>query len=579
MAGIEQHEASDSASSLIDQLHKAIHELEAFKDASENKVHWTEIKQYFCNLQVTLKKKSEELEAKEKEYVVKEAETLALIVEKETIVATKEQDYLDRVQELKDAAVATIAEARANFRSTAADSLDSGENEDTKVRSSVGDINSPDEEFPCKTSENTENIAANVKLRPELTKFCEQMDARGLRNFITENLKFLNDICRELPLALESASEPARLVLNSLEGFYPPDETTQTVDKTDASLQGMRKSCLVLLEAMAIFFSKTDPDDTHLLNPEIKLLAKAIADEWRPKLSNAGSGAAIDNSVEAEAFLQLLATFKIASEFEKEQLCKLVFVVAHSLQAPELCRSVGLTLKMPGLVELLINSGRQVDAVRFIHSFQLTERFPPVPLLKMFLKDLRRNSQGKGGGSHGADGSQDDINARELAALKAVVRCVQDYGLEADYSLDPLQKRLAQLEKAKADSKKRGEIQVNITHGRNQDPTVDFEDFGDLQVGKLHRFTTTGLHLQGCRKGILMLVQTPTVIKSRANRPMPIKPMMKDSTTILKMTKFRRRHTMQLHPTMEATVAADCNHQSSHLCSFVLLILQFTIDA
>ncbi|TYG98296.1 hypothetical protein ES288_A10G106100v1 [Gossypium darwinii] len=284
MAGIEQCEANDSASSLIEQLYKAVHELEAFKDASENKVHWTEIEQYFCNLEVTLKKKSEELVAKEKEYEVKEAETLALILEKEAVVATKEQDYLDRVQGLKDAAVAAIAEARANFRPTTAESLDTAENGDTK----------------------------------------------------------------------------------------------------------------------------------------------------------------------------LLATFRIASEFDEEQLCKLVFVVAHRQQAPELCRSIGLTPKMPGLVELLINSGRQVDAVRFIHTFQLTERFPPVPLLKMYLKDLRRNSQGKGGNSRGAAGSQDDINARELAALKAVIRCVQDYGLEADYSLDPLQKRLAQLEKAKADNKKRG---------------------------------------------------------------------------------------------------------------------------
>ncbi|GMI94102.1 hypothetical protein like AT5G48385 [Hibiscus trionum] len=458
MAGVEQREANDSASSLIDQLYKAVHELEAFKDASENKVHWAEIEQYFSNLEVTLKKKSEELEAKEKEYVEKEAEVLALIGEKEAVVATKEQDYLDRVQELKDAAVAAIAEARANFQSTTADSLDAGENGDTKVSSSVGDKNSPDEDFdfPRKTSENTENMAADVKPRPELTNLCEQMDAKGLRNFITENLKFLNDICRELPLALESASEPAHLVLNSLEGFYPPDETTQMVDKTDAALQGMRKSCIVLLEAMASFLARIDPGDTNLLNPEIKQLAKAIADEWKPKLSDSGSGATIDNSLEAEAFLQLLATFKIASEFDEEQLCKLVFVVAHRRQAPELCRSIGLTPKMPGLVELLINSGRQVDAVRFIHTFHLTERFPPVPLLKMFLKDLRRNSQGKGGNSHGAAGSQDDVNARELAALKAVIRCVLDYDLEADYSLDPLQKRLAQLEKAKADNKKRG---------------------------------------------------------------------------------------------------------------------------
>ncbi|XWS33540.1 hypothetical protein CRYUN_Cryun22dG0091800 [Craigia yunnanensis] len=404
---------------------------------------------------MTLKKKSEELEAKEKKYKEIEAETCALIAEREAAVATKEQDYLDRVQELKDAAVAAIAEAHANFQPKSAEPLDAGDNKDTKVSSPVGDRNSPVEDFPHKTGENTENVAADVKSHPELTYFCEQMDAKGLLNFVMENQKNLNAICQELPAALESASEPARLVLNSLEGFYPPDKTNQTVDKRDAAFQGMHKSCVVLIEAMAAFLARIDPGVDHLLNSETKQQAKAIADDWKPKLSNAGSDAANGNSLEAEAFLQLLATFRIASEFDEEELCKLVVVVAHRWQAPELCRSIGLTQKMPGVVELLINSGRQIDAVRFIHAFQLTESFSPVPLLKAYLKNLRRNSQGKGGNSGGAAGAQGDVNAQELAALRAVIRCVQEYGLEANYPLDPLQKRLAQLEKAKSDNRKR----------------------------------------------------------------------------------------------------------------------------
>lgn len=50
------------------------------------------------------------------------------------------------------------------------------------------------------------------------------------------------------------------------------------------------------------------------------------------------------------------------------------------------------------VVESLINNGKQIAAVHFIHAFQLNERFAPVPLLKAYLKDLRRNSQGKAGG-------------------------------------------------------------------------------------------------------------------------------------------------------------------------------------
>ncbi|KAK8653674.1 hypothetical protein V6N13_127663 [Hibiscus sabdariffa] len=452
MASTGQHVENGVASSLIEQLYKAVFELEACTDASKDKVQWTEIEQHFRNLDMTLKKKSEELEAKEKEYKEKETNTHALIVEKEAAVAAKELDFLDRVQELKDASVAAIADARANFQVTYVDPLDAGFNKDTKVSSPIDDRNSPDEDLPHRTGENTENVAAVVKPRPELTQFCERMDAKGLLNFVMENQKNLSCICQELSFALESASEPARLVLDSLQGFYPPDETTQTVD---AALQGMHKSRVVLIEAMAAFLARKDPGADHLLNPETKQQAKAIAYEWKPELSSAGNATANGKSLEVEAFLQLIATFRIASEFDEEELCKLVVVVSHRRQAPVLCRSIGLTHKMPVVVQLLINSGRQIDAVQLIHAFQLTETFPTVPLLKTYLKDLRRNSQGKGGHSGGAAGPQVDFNALELAALRAVISCVHDYGLEADYPLDPLEKRLAQLEKSKADNKKR----------------------------------------------------------------------------------------------------------------------------
>lgn len=59
---------------------------------------------------------------------------------------------------------------------------------------------------------------------------------------------------------------------------------------------------------------------------------------------------------------------------------------------------------------------------------------------------------------------QDDANAQELAALKTVIRCVEEYKLEAEYTLDPLQKRVAQLERSRADKKRGGEF------GKRQQP-------------------------------------------------------------------------------------------------------------
>ncbi|KAI8028968.1 Metal transporter Nramp3 [Camellia lanceoleosa] len=464
MADKDQVVGIDATISLIEQLGKAFLELKAHKDAAEDNVQWSEIEEYFQHLETMMKKKIEELALREKDFKEKESETCTLLAEREAAVAAKEQDLLDRIQELKDAAVAAIAEARAKHEPEPLEPIDGGDGKETKVSSSLGDTNAlldvPEENSPNKTGENAEGVAAEVKPRAELTQFCEQMDAKGLLNYTMEHQKNISTIRVELSVALESATEPGHLVLASLEGFYPPDDTTtQEGDKRDAALRGLHLSCIMFMEAMATLLARADPGADHLLNPEIKQQAKAIADEWKPKLAGAaGTDAAnAKNSLEAEAFLQLLATFSIASEFDEEELCKHVLAVAHKRRAPELCRSLGLAHKMPGVVEALVNSGRQIDAVHFIHAFELTERFPAVPLLKTYLKDLRRNSQGKPSNSGGAAGAQNDANSQELAALRAVIRCVKEYKLGADYPLDPLQKRVTQLERSKPDKKRSGE--------------------------------------------------------------------------------------------------------------------------
>ncbi|KAL6957169.1 hypothetical protein U1Q18_042427, partial [Sarracenia purpurea var. burkii] len=344
--------------SLVEQLGKAFLQLESHKDAAENNVQWSEIEAYFRHLEMTFNKKFEELELREKEFKEKESDTQTFLGEREAAVAAKEQDLLDRIQELKDAAVAAIAEAWANHQPEQVESIDGGDDKEIKVSSSSpGDTNAlldaPEENFPNKTGENAEGVVAGeVKPRPELTQFCEQMDAKGLLNYSMENQKNLPAIRAELSVALESAINPGSLVLASLGGFYPPnDSITQEGDKKDAALRGMRRSCIMFIEAMANLLARAgDPGADHLLNPEIQQQAKAIADEWKPKLAG-GAGfdaAANGNSLEAEAFLQLLATFRIASEFDEEELCKLVLAVAHLRRAPELCRSIGLTHKMPG---------------------------------------------------------------------------------------------------------------------------------------------------------------------------------------------------------------------------------------
>lgn len=355
MGDVEQGK-ENNVESMIEQLAQAFLELEARKGASEDKIQWVEIKQHFLDLETALTKKHEELEAREREYEQKQSEMNTLLAERKEEVARKEQDLLDWLQELKDAAVASIAEAHANNHTGTMESVYEGESKDNKVSNSLDDTNSieedpeeePEEDFPHKSGEKSEGVAAEIRPHPELTLLIELMDAKGLLNYIAENKKNLSVIREEISVALESATTPALLVLDSLEGFYPTNETAQLNDKKDAALQGMRKSCVLLLEAMATLLAKADPGADHILNPETKQQAKAIADEWRPKLASTDIDAANGHSLEAEAFLQLVSTFRIASEFDEEELCKLVLAIAQLRKAPELCRSTGLIHKVPG---------------------------------------------------------------------------------------------------------------------------------------------------------------------------------------------------------------------------------------
>jgi len=54
---------------------------------------------------------------------------------------------------------------------------------------------------------------------------------------------------------------------------------------------------------------------------------------------------------------------------------------------------------MSGIVEILVNSGKKIVAINFAHAFGLVNKFPPVLLLKAYLKDSKKASQGKSGTS------------------------------------------------------------------------------------------------------------------------------------------------------------------------------------
>lgn len=457
--------AIESTVSKKEQLQKAVEELDVHRGGIQNcTIQWKDLEHHFSCIHEALKKKVDELIEKEKSFEAKALETQEMLEKRDEAVAVKEQASLARVQEQKDAALAVIIEARSKQMEVSVDvsAKTAGVAENKVNDSSVTDIEPIDptsdkaEKSPAKSGAPKAGAASEVKPRPQLKQLCEKMDAKGLLKFISENRKFLAALRDEVPAALQFATDPARLVLNALEGFYPINEPSNQGNKKETGLPAQRRTCILLLESLVPSLADPETSSDHpVVASDIKEQAKGIADSWKPMLADLDVDAANGNSLEAQAFLQLLATFGIASEYDEEELCKLVLAVSRRRQTPELCLSLGLAAKMPGIVEILVSSGKQIEAVNFSHAFGLVDKFPPVPLLKAYLKDAKKTSQGKSGIS------QNEVIAKELSALRAVIKCIEEHKLGSEYPVEGLQKRVAQLEKEKADKKRSADAVKN----------------------------------------------------------------------------------------------------------------------
>ncbi|XP_059300745.1 FRIGIDA-like protein 3 isoform X1 [Lycium ferocissimum] len=448
----------DCTTSKIQQLQKAFAELESHRAVTLN-LQWKQLEEHLNGLQKSLKRRFTELEDQEKEFDTKIVQSNEMLEKRQAAVIAKEQASLQKLQEKRDAAVSTIALALQKHKKPCSV-------EPTVINCEVQDkpsvLEKPEDSIETEgviddTGKPFPYCGVEVKSYPELVNLCRNMDYEGLHKFISDNRKNLAALREEIPLALRAAINPASLVLDSLNGFYNSDMSISDAKK-DANLLGLRRTCIMLLECLSTLLNTLGTDYiSSIIAENVKGRAKAIAEEWNLKLDELDVDANNGNSLEAHAFLQLLATFGINSNFNQENLSKLIPMVSRRRQTADLCRSLGLSDRMPGVIDVLINNGRHIDAVNLAFAFELTQQFPPVSLLKSYLNEASKTSIPLNSGNPSPT-VQNDVNEKELSALKAVLKCIEDHKLEEQYPVDPLQKRVLQLEKAKADKKKATEV-------------------------------------------------------------------------------------------------------------------------
>ncbi|CAD5179330.1 unnamed protein product [Musa acuminata subsp. malaccensis] len=77
------------------------------------------------------------------------------------------------------------------------------------------------------------------------------------------------------------------------------------------------------------------------------------------------------------------------------------------------------------LIQKLNSESRQLEAIKFVHALDLSDKYPP-----------------------------NEAISKELAAVKAVIKTVEECKLESEFSCEDLQKRITRLEQQKADKKR-----------------------------------------------------------------------------------------------------------------------------
>ena len=187
-----------------------------------------------------------------------------------------------------------------------------------------------EEEDPTATAVDGDDVSV---ARPELSSLCANMDAKGLRSYISDNRSDLVAIREELAAAIRCAPDPALLVLDAMEGFYPqslnlrPRNLSNSSRKRGPGAEGEtqfnRSICINLLDKLPL----VSPN----IKPSVREKAKKLATQWKANIPKGG-----DNALEASGFLQLIASYKLVSEFPLDHVMEIFIFVSRRKQAVDL---------------------------------------------------------------------------------------------------------------------------------------------------------------------------------------------------------------------------------------------------
>ncbi|XP_010551726.1 PREDICTED: FRIGIDA-like protein 4a [Tarenaya hassleriana] len=297
-----------------------------------------------------------------------------------------------------------------------------------------------------------------------LKSFCLKMDVRGFWNFVTARKKELENLRALIPMALVECVDPSKFVLETISEVFPVDKRAGKSGGDGAGEKATNDlgwACVVILESLIpVMVDPVIGKSRLLVTPSVKEKAKEIAETWKASLEERGG---IENvkTPDVHTFLQHLVTFGIVKKEDLTLYRKLVVGSAWRKQMPKLAVSIGLGDQMPDMIEELISRGQQLDAVHFTYEVGLSDKFPLVSLLKAYLRDAKKAAASIVEDPSNPGRSVHLAVRKEQSAIRAVLKCIEEYKLEEKFPPENLKKRLDQLEKAKTEKRKPASVPAN----------------------------------------------------------------------------------------------------------------------
>ncbi|XP_022138585.1 FRIGIDA-like protein 4a [Momordica charantia] len=378
---------------------------------------WKELSDHFTNLEQDLLKKSEALRHKIQTLDHQTKESLDELEKREGSIQGSVQIALGKVEKSMEAALKALEK-------------DADEN---------GEVDDGD------------------GLLLKLKSFCLEMDSGGFWRFVTGKKKELETLRAKMHLALAECIDPPRFVLEAISEVFPLDKR---VERSDGG-NDLGWACVLVLESLIpVVVDPVIGKSRILVTPSMKERAKEIAETWKASLEERGG---IENvrTPDVHTFLQHLVTFGIVKREDVDLYRKLVVGSAWRKQMPKLAVSLGLGDIMPDMIEELISRGQQLDAVHFTYEVGLADKFPPVPLLKAYLKDAKKAAAAISEDPNNAGRAMHLAARKEQSALRAVIKCIEEYKLQEEFPPENLKKRLEQLEKVKVEKRKPAAVPAN----------------------------------------------------------------------------------------------------------------------